>query len=83
MSEKRVRCPCGRNPSCKLCEGAGVYAYDPGPRGWMPFICPTCEGKGIIGESQECPTCRRAGRIDPADPPIGMMTKIRKMFFGG
>jgi DnaJ-class molecular chaperone len=67
--------------------GDGVYRYEVGPRGWMPFACPTCAGKGVIeSEGQpphDCPTCHRAGNIDPANPPMSMFAKIRKMFFGG
>jgi DnaJ-class molecular chaperone len=70
-----------------LCEGKGVYAYDPGPRGWMPFLCPTCEGEGVLKEpgqpEEECPTCHKEGKIDPANPPVSLAAKIRKMFFGG
>ena len=84
---KQLRCPCSGSPACKLCDGHGVYSYEPGPRGWMPFICPTCEGKGYLEKSgepaQDCPTCHRARNIDPADIPVGMIGKIRKMFFGG
>jgi DnaJ-class molecular chaperone len=84
---KQIPCPCKGNPICQLCQGRGVYNYQPGPRGWMPFVCPTCGGKGILeksGESAEdCPTCHGACNIDPADIPIGIFTKVRKIFFGG
>lgn len=84
---QQIRCPCEGNPECRLCEGSGAYSYDPGPRGWMPFICPTCEGKGILEKSGEapleCPTCHRSGNIDPANAPMGIFAKVRKMFLGG
>jgi DnaJ-class molecular chaperone len=70
-----------------LCEGRGTYQYEPGPRGWMPFACPTCEGKGMLerpGEpAQECPTCHKEGNIDPANAPMSIFAVVRKMFFGG
>lgn len=84
---KQLRCPCSGNPLCKLCDGRGVYSYGPGPRGWMPFVCPTCEGKGILElagkPAEDCPTCHGARNIDPADLPVSFFGKIRKMFFGG
>ncbi|HEV3384898.1 MAG TPA: hypothetical protein VG097_08775 [Gemmata sp.] len=33
--------------------------------------------------AQDCPTCHSARTIDPADIPVSMIGKIRKMFFGG
>jgi DnaJ-class molecular chaperone len=84
----KLRCPCeGKYPGCKLCLGGGFYPYEPGPRGWMPFVCPTCNGSGYMETaseaSQECPTCHKTGNIDPANPPVTMMNRIRKIFFGG
>lgn len=67
---KRVRCHCKGNPECKLCLGTKFYAYEPGPRGWMPFACPTCGASGKLAEAA-CFTCRGAGNVDPADPPAG------------
>lgn len=87
----QVRCPCRGHPDCKLCLGAKFYEYEPGPRGWMPFLCPTCEGKRevtIAGETQKCFTCGGAGSIDPANPPRdtstrGFLRDIWRIFFGG
>lgn len=71
----RVRCHCKGNPSCKLCQGSKFYAYEPGPRGWMPFACPTCGGSGRVNDAP-CTTCRSAGQVDPADPPVGGMLDV-------
>ena len=84
---QKVGCHCQKNPACKLCGGAGTYAYEPGPRGWMPFTCPTCGGKRTLTEPgdppEPCPTCRGSGQVDPADPPsTGWASVIRKAFFG-
>ena len=83
----RIPCACMGVPECRLCQGRGVYSYQPGPRGWMPFPCPTCEGKGILekeGEpARDCPTCHKEGKVDPANSPMSIFTKVRKMFFGG
>lgn len=84
---KRVKCHCGGRPSCKLCNGTGYYAYEPGPRGWLPFKCPTCDGRGWTEEPgverEKCPTCRGTGTVDPADPPPhGMFDVIWKALFG-
>jgi DnaJ-class molecular chaperone len=83
----RVRCACGGDAACRLCNGARSYDYEPGPRGWLPFPCPTCEGTGRLKregeEAERCITCRGAGRIDPADPPYaGAWDVISKIFFG-
>lgn len=72
---------------CRLCDGTKFYAYEPGPRGWMPFRCPTCEGRGSIADSvtgrEKCPTCRGTGTVDPADPPPhGIFDVIWKAMFG-
>lgn len=84
---RRLRCQCGGNRECKLCGGTGVYSYEPGPRGWMPFTCPTCAGTGSLklpGEPAiDCPTCHKERFIDPANSPMGMFAKIRKIFLGG
>lgn len=84
---KQIRCQCGSNAACKLCNGRGFYIYEPGPRGWMLFTCPTCEGTGTVKEPGqppfECPTCHRDGYIDPANSPMGVFAKIRKIFLGG
>ena len=83
----RVRCHCGGRPSCRLCGGSRFYAYQPGPRGWLPFVCPTCEGVGRRDEPgldpEPCPTCRGEGSIDPADPPLSLLVTLRKALFGG
>jgi hypothetical protein len=86
-----VRCPCRGNPGCKLCGGSQFYAYEPGPRGWMPFLCPTCEGKGEVvveGKPEKCFTCIGAGSVDPAIPPRdrstrGLIRDVWRIFFGG
>lgn len=84
---KKLKCHCGRRPSCRLCNGTQWYLYEPGPRGWMPFKCPTCAGKGWREEPglprDQCPTCRGNGSVDPADtPPRGMFDIIWKAIFG-
>ncbi len=83
----KLACPCGGKLQCLLCQGCGWYEYEPGPRGWMPFTCPTCQGNRILqhpGEpEEECPTCHRGAWIDPADSPVTFLGKVRKMFFGG
>ena len=89
---RSVRCHCNGNPECKLCHGEKFYQYEPGPRGWMPFRCPTCEGKGVLsngpGGEQSCFTCTGTGVVDPANPPYdpGWKGALRigwKIFFGG
>lgn len=84
---KPVKCHCGGRPSCKLCNGTGAYAYEAGPRGWIPFKCPTCAGTGWVVEPgierEKCFTCRGTGTVDPADPPSsGMLDIIWKAIFG-
>lgn len=84
---KRIRCHCGGKPSCRLCEGTKFYLYEVGPKGYLPFRCPTCEGKGDRRDGNEppepCPTCRKTGTVDPADPPSGgMIDIIWKALFG-
>jgi hypothetical protein len=83
---QKVGCYCQGNPACKLCGGAGKYDYEPGPRGWMPFPCPTCGGKRYLNDPAPrtpCFTCRAHGQVDPADPPSsGWVDVIRKAFFG-
>lgn len=86
-----VRCPCLGHPDCKLCSGTKFYTYEPGPRGWMPFTCPTCEGKREVtveGKTEPCFTCRGAGTVDPALPPRdrstrGFIRDVWRIFFGG
>ena len=84
---KRVRCPCGGWVGCQLCQGRKFYEYTPGPRGWLPFRCPTCKGEKLTtvdGQpDQRCPTCQGEGMIDPAQPPGGgWLDTIFKIFFG-
>ena len=84
---KLIRCHCGGRASCRLCHGAGKYEYDPGPRGYVPFRCPTCEGKRSLrdddGTEYPCPTCTGQGYVDPANPPpAGMLDVLTKIFFG-
>jgi len=90
MSVKRVRCACRGNPDCQLCRGEKYYDYEVGPRGWMPFTCPTCKGTRTLpaadGVSQ-CFTCQGVGSVDPAYPPqlegtVGFFRKAWKIFFG-
>jgi DnaJ-class molecular chaperone len=94
MAVKRVRCPCRGKFECKLCNGTKYYLYEVGPRGWMPFPCPTCDGKGTLPpepgetEARPCITCHGDGSIDPANPPYaegmpGLLRKLWKIFFGG
>jgi len=93
MSVESVRCPCRGNPACKLCNGSKFYEYTVGPRGWIPFTCPTCGGaKSLPGadgkESQVCMTCEGGGVVDPGYPPSddstgGLLRKMWKVFFGG
>ena len=86
-----VRCPCLGNPACKLCGGSGFYAYQPGERGWMPFTCPTCEGKrelSVEDATEKCFTCHGVGSVDPAIPPRdrstrGYLRDVWRIFFGG
>ena len=88
---RNVRCPCLGHPDCKLCLGSKVYAYEPGPRGWMPFTCPTCEGKRevtVAGKPERCFTCVGLGTVDPANPPRdrstrGFIRDVWRIFFGG
>ena len=87
----QVLCPCRGNPDCKLCLGTKAYGYEPGPQGWMPFTCPTCEGKRellVEGKLAPCVTCHGSGTIDPATPPRdtstrGFIRDIWRIFFGG
>jgi hypothetical protein len=83
----RVKCHCGGRPSCRLCRGTRYYTYEPGPRGWVPFACPNCDGFGRRDEPgldpEPCPTCRGEGAVDPADPPLGLLVMVRKALFGG
>ncbi|VTR96417.1 unnamed protein product [Gemmata massiliana] len=87
-----IRCHCQGNPECKLCFGKKFYPYQPGPRGWMPFRCPTCQGARNLPGSPNietpCFTCAGTGGIDPANPPFakGWWGALRvgwKAFFGG
>ena len=90
---KRVRCTCRGNPDCKLCFGTAAYEYEPGPRGWMPFVCPTCSGARAVTVEAErstevCFTCSGAGTVDPANPPRddsprGLIRNLWRIFFGG
>jgi hypothetical protein len=92
MSVHVVRCPCLGKLECKLCNGRKVYEYEVGPRGWMPFACPTCDGRGTLtvegGAQEPCITCHGEKIVDPAFPPpdtspLGMLRKIWKILFGG
>ena len=84
---RRIRCHCGKKPSCRLCNGTGRYEYTPGPMGYMPFPCPTCEGSKTLteedGTTYACYTCKGAGMVDPANPPMaGMLDVLSKILFG-
>ena len=84
---RRVRCNCQGWPECKLCHGTKFYQYEPGPRGWIPFPCPTCGGKGKVrpeGKPEEtCLTCRGHGVVDPAQPYVqGFWQVLRKALLG-
>ena len=82
-----IKCHCGGRPSCKLCGGTQSYQYEVGPRGHLPFACPTCQGQGWLEEPgidrEKCFTCRGNGTVDPADPPSnGFFDIIWKAMFG-
>jgi hypothetical protein len=84
---KTINCPCGGRPSCRLCHGSKSYQYESGPRGYLPFKCPTCNGAGWIEEPgldrEKCFTCLGNGTVDPADPPSkGLVDIIWKALFG-
>lgn len=87
----RVRCHCHGKPDCQLCHGARFYPYEPGPHGWLPFRCPTCQGTGEIadkGGPKRCYTCEGAGTVDPANPPFdpgwkGLLRIGLKIMLGG
>ena len=84
---KLIRCPCLGTPGCKLCDGSGKYAYNPGPLGYMPFACPNCAGEKFLvdedGDRLVCKTCHGQGGIDPANPPTaGMWDILTKILFG-
>ncbi|MBA4188556.1 MAG: hypothetical protein C0467_11170 [Planctomycetaceae bacterium] len=93
MSVQSVRCPCRGNPECKLCGGSKFYNYEVGPRGWMPFTCPTCGGAKTLpgnggGDAQSCLTCHGSATIDPGYPPPsestgGLLRRLWMIFFGG
>ena len=83
----KVQCHCGGRPSCKLCNGTKSYEYEVGPKGWLPFRCPTCSGSGWLVEPgidrEKCFTCVGNGRVDPADPPSkGFVDILWKAMFG-
>jgi len=86
---KRIRCRCGGKAACKLCLGKGKYEYAPGPMGWQPFPCPTCDGgrqspaaDALDGEHR-CVTCADIRTVDPANPPSGgMWDDLCKILFG-
>ena len=85
--QKKISCHCGGRPSCKLCNGTKYYMYEAGPKGYLPFRCPTCAATGWITEPglerEKCITCRGNGSVDPADPPShGMFDIIWKALFG-
>ena len=84
---KSIKCHCGGRPSCKLCGGTSKYEYDLGPRGYLPFACPTCRARGYLEEPglerEKCFTCRGNGTVDPADPPSNSFVDIIwKAMFG-
>jgi DnaJ-class molecular chaperone len=84
---KSIKCHCGGRPSCKLCNGTSAFQYEVGPRGYLPFACPTCAGRGYLEEPgidrEKCFTCRGNGTVDPADPPShGFLDIIWKSLFG-
>ena len=84
---KKIRCHCAGKASCRLCQGMGKYEYDPGPMGYIPFRCPTCEGQRNLadddGTQYPCPTCKQQGVVDPAHPPpAGMLDVLVKILFG-
>jgi DnaJ-class molecular chaperone len=86
LMAKKIRCHCAGKPECKLCKGTGVYEYEVGPQGYLPFPCPTCQGKGILPNTEKelCYTCVGEGRVDPAKPPIkGFWSLLWKSFMGG
>jgi hypothetical protein len=87
MALKKIRCHCRGKSFCKLCGGTGKYGYDPGPMGYLPFQCPTCDGKRELIEDDGsrflCPTCKATGAVDPAQPPpAGILDILTKIMFG-
>ena len=87
MAVKKIRCHCGGKSFCRLCGGTGKYEYDTGPRGYLPFQCPTCNGERFLTEDDgahfDCPTCKATGVVDPAHPPpAGVLDVLTKILFG-
>lgn len=84
---RKIRCHCGGKESCLLCKGVGKYQYTPGHMGYMPFNCPTCEGKRNLSDEDgtifACMTCNGQGMVDPANPPnAGLLDILSKILFG-
>jgi DnaJ-class molecular chaperone len=83
MSVQHIRCHCKKNALCKLCRGTGMYDYTVTTAGYIPFQCPTCEGKRNLADGTACPTCRGQGNVDPADPPpAGWLDVMYKTLMG-
>ncbi len=84
MSVHKIRCHCQKKfAGCKLCLGTGKYDYTVTSAGYIPFKCPTCEGKRKLDDDKACPTCRGQGAVDPADPPpAGWFDIMHKTLMG-
>jgi molecular chaperone DnaJ len=57
-----------RHVTCAVCNGSGAAP------GTQPTQCPTCSGRGMVGErrgfmvfQQTCPTCRGTGQVNAAN----------------
>ena len=76
---KGLRCHCQGTPECRLCRGTGYYDYQPGPRGWLPFRCPTCNDLLPHANVRRCPSCgqslrRRRPHVLGEDTRLGSAT---------
>jgi len=65
-ADKTVHVP--RNVACRSCGGTGAQ------RGSAPVLCKTCRGtgsvrvqQGFFEQTQRCPDCAGAGRLNPLD----------------